>query len=203
MKNLTSSSTGNHQKVGEEGGPPSPGPATSIARARIPAFLFGPLQEGVFLETRAGISLHRFLTEGLGIAPGYVASRITTVFLDGVPVDDLQKAWLAEGSVIALSAAMPGLAGSILRKGGHLAPLRSMVAKKQITPGKDYPIFVKVKLFNSLIQELAQSLLAKGIWLKASLLPKEISRQGFFLVEEGPQLRQGEDELVRLSIKKR
>lgn len=202
MKNLISSSTGDKKKVGEGGSAPSPGPAMDVPRVKIPAFLFGPLQEGVLLETRSGISLHRFLTEVLGISAGYVASRIATVFLDGVPADDLEKEFLEDGSVIALSAAMPGLAGSILRKGGHLAALRSRVSKERKTSGKDSPILVKVKLFNNLLQELAPTLLERGIWLKASQLPEDISREGVFFVEPRKHSTQGEDELVLLSVKR-
>ncbi|MCX5908268.1 MAG: hypothetical protein NTY64_14075, partial [Deltaproteobacteria bacterium] len=83
------------------------------------AVRFFPLfQQGIRLKVRVGCSLKQLLGEQLGLAPDYLEERVQTLFLDGKVVDDLENAFIRDGSVIALSAALPGLAGATLRRGG-------------------------------------------------------------------------------------
>ena len=100
-----------------------------------------------------------------------IERRIKTVLLNGQPVDDLVSTVVEDGSVLALSAAMPGLAGAILRRGGHLAVLRHSITHE---PNKEkrYPRTgtITVKLFNVLFKELGLPLLANGILLDGSTL---------------------------------
>jgi len=56
-----------------------------------------------------------------------VKEKISTIFLDGKAVDSPETALLREGSTLALSSAMPGLAGAILRRDGPYASLRSSI----------------------------------------------------------------------------
>ena len=81
------------------------------------------LQQGIMVRIQAGWSIKKLLGEQLGLTPEYVDREIKTIFLDGQAVDDLEKSILANGSILALSGAMPGLAGASLRraggKGGH------------------------------------------------------------------------------------
>jgi len=76
------------------------------------------LQQGFLLKAQVGCSMKRFLIEGIGLSPEYIAERIQTIFLDGSPVDDLDSAIIKDGSHLALSAAMPGLVGAAMRRGG-------------------------------------------------------------------------------------
>ncbi len=63
-----------------------------------------------------------FLPEGMGLERGFIEERIQTIFLDASPVDDLASATVADGSSLALSAAMPGLVGTgILAAGPDMA----------------------------------------------------------------------------------
>jgi hypothetical protein len=48
--------------------------------------------------------------------------RVSTVCLDGHPVDDLDACLLGDGSRLALSGALPGLAGACLRRRRRLTP---------------------------------------------------------------------------------
>lgn len=156
------------------------------------------LQEGFFVRTKAGISIKDFLTDYLKIDSSYISRRISTIFLNGIPVDDLDSESLAEGSVLALSAAMPGLAGSIFRKGGYLAGLRSKVGKKDIVDKTSSEALVKVKLFNALVAELGPEILSGGIWIRASsLLQTELKA----LTDNTESLRP--DEMIHLVIKNR
>ena len=125
-------------------------------------------QQGVRLRVAAGASVSDFLVDELGVDPEYVRSRITTVFLDGSVVDDMETAWLHQGSRLALSAAMPGLVGATLRKGGYYAAMRGAITlteEQEVTPAAGQRVEVTVKLFNLLIEELGPQLLAHGIAL--------------------------------------
>lgn len=124
----------------------------------------GLLQRGVAVRARSGLSVERFLVGELALDPRYVAERITTVFLDGRVVDRLQDAVVRDGSLLALSAAMPGLVGATLRRSGYYAAMRSAIthAGAPAEPERG-AVLVRVKLFNLLIAELGPVLLARGV----------------------------------------
>jgi hypothetical protein len=129
---------------------------------------FSPLlQRGFMVKAQVGCSIKTMLCEQFGVSPQYVEDRIKTIFLDGKPVDDIDAAIINDGSTLALSAAMPGLAGAILRRGGYLAPLRSQIphreGKKAFSRREG---MVVVKLFNLLMGELGPTFLKKGIFLR-------------------------------------
>jgi hypothetical protein len=113
-----------------------------------------------------------FLVDQLGIDPGYVKGRITTVFLDGKVVDALEAVTVHDGSLLALSAALPGLVGATLRMGGAYSAMRSAISKGADVTGAPLPAgsrgVVRVKLFNLLIGELGPVLLRHGILLEPS-----------------------------------
>ena len=96
--------------------------------------------------------------------------RIGTIFLDGKPVDAVGSARIRESSTLALSAAMPGLAGAILRSGGALASLRGNITCKDggTEPREERDGVITVKLFNLLAPELAPGFLEKGVILPAA-----------------------------------
>ncbi|MFA7280582.1 MAG: hypothetical protein WC100_10840 [Sterolibacterium sp.] len=122
-------------------------------------------QQGIQVRVRDGTSLSEFLVDGLGVDPEYVRTRITTVFLDGSVVDDMDTARLHEGAVLALSAAMPGLVGATMRKGGFYAAMRGDItlgAEQEGTRSGDRLVRVRVKLFNLLIDEIGPRLLDGG-----------------------------------------
>ncbi len=121
-------------------------------------------QHGVMVKAQVNCSIRTMLCQQLGLSPQYVEDRIKTIFLDGRPVDDIDSAVIRDRSTLALSAAMPGLVGAILRRGGHLAPMRSQIAHRQ--EKKPLPRrngFVVLKLFNLLIDELGPNLLERGV----------------------------------------
>ena len=149
-----------------------PGQETPLPRLQLPPGGLGRLaprfQQGLWVRAAAGASVRSFLEDGLGVDPEYVRSRITTVFLDGSVVDDLEAAHLHEGARLALSAAMPGLVGATLRKGGYYAAMRAAITlgpEREAGAGGAPVVPVQVKLFNLLIEELGPVLLAHGIGL--------------------------------------
>jgi hypothetical protein len=143
-----------------------------LGEKALPYFL--PLfQEGVMIETRTGGNLKDFLTRSLSIPADYVETRIQTVFLNGKAVDDLKQAIVRDGSTVALSAAMPGLVGATLRRGGFFASLRpAITSAAEPEAASPKPGRVILKLFNLLVPELAPALLAEGVGLTEGQLKK-------------------------------
>jgi hypothetical protein len=133
---------------------------------------FYPLmQQGVGIETTIGHSVHDFLAHHLGLDPSYIESTITTIFLDGKPLDDMHTARIKDGSVLALSGAMPGLVGATMRRAGFYASLRSTISHRD--EEGDMPVadgLVVLKLFNVIVRDLAEEVLRRGVWVKAGAL---------------------------------
>ncbi|MFO8088555.1 MAG: hypothetical protein R6U13_01850 [Desulfatiglandaceae bacterium] len=123
-------------------------------------------QSGFYLKGKVNISVKKFLVEQTQIDPEYLEKRIQTVFLDGKAVDGLDSAIVRDGSILTLSAAMPGLLGATMRVGSHYASLRSQIShhsdKAEVKPGEGR---VFLKLFNLLIRELGPGLLRRGVWI--------------------------------------
>ena len=117
-----------------------------------------------------GCSLKDLLCGQFRLDDSYVDRRISTIFLDGKPVDAVGSARIRDGSTLALSAAMPGLAGAILRRGSALAPLRANLPPGGGESGgaAERDGVITVKLFNLLAPELAPGFLRRGVLLPAA-----------------------------------
>lgn len=127
------------------------------------------LRDGVGVAVRVGCTVEDLLLRQFRIDEAYVARRVTTIFLDGKPVDAIASVRIRDGSTLALSAAMPGLAGATLRRGGPLSSLREGIthaAGRGGDPEKDGVI--TVKLFNLLARELGPVFLRRGVLLPAA-----------------------------------
>lgn len=133
-------------------------------------FFFSFLRQGFMVETPVGCSVKTMLNNTLGMDDNYVEDRIKTIFLDAKPVDDINTACINDGSVLALSGAMPGLAGATLRRGGELASFRGSISCR--SDGKNalsQEGHVVLKLFNLLVNDLGPIFLKQGILLKKQL----------------------------------
>jgi hypothetical protein len=139
------------------------------------------LQEGVRVSARVGSTVRAFLCDDLGLSAEYVDKRIQTLFLNGKAIDNPDTALLREDSTLALSAAMPGLLGATLRKGGYYARMRNEISyQEQGTGVSIHEGFVLLKLFNLLPAEIGPTVLKRGIWLKGEKLNqlfKELSEE--------------------------
>ncbi len=125
-----------------------------------------PLQRGVRIRITEGSSIDGLLKDEMGLSPEYIEKRIGTVMLDGRPVDDKVSTVLNEGSRVALSAAMPGLAGAMLRSGGVYSSLRHGITyqyEKGVSSNDQ--CIIDIVVFNNLIEELAPAILQTGIWM--------------------------------------
>jgi hypothetical protein len=128
---------------------------------------FPILQSGVTVSASVGCTLKNLLCDQFAIPSDYVTDRVTTIFLDNRPVDDLDRTIIQDGSRITLSAAMPGLVGATMRRGGFYAALRqgiSHVTESGAAAGESGT--VRLKLFNLLLAELGPLVLARGLILE-------------------------------------
>jgi len=134
--------------------------------------LFHPLlRRGFLVGIREGRTLREFLEERLGLSPDSVEKELGTIFLDGRPVDDLDEPRLKNGSHLALSAAMPGLVGAALRRGGFYAAFRNDISHREENPAPGIrEAVVSVKLFNLVARTLGPRILEKGILLERNHL---------------------------------
>ena len=131
----------------------------------MPSF-FQLMQRGFMVKIRVGCSIKSLLCNQLGLSQEYLEERIQTILLDGRPVDDVESAIVKQESTLALSAALPGLVGATLRKGGYYARLRSHISHSETASSQ--PIqegMISLKLFNLLLDELGPTFLKKGIWI--------------------------------------
>jgi hypothetical protein len=141
-----------------------------IVEEPLVARFFLLLQQGVKIRRRVGCSVDDFLRQELGAAPAMI-EKIQSIMLDGRPVDEIGAAKIYDGSVLALSAAMPGLVGATLRRGGAYASFRSAITYhetgKACASGEGW---VSVKIFNLLMAELGPDLLRTGVLIRFSNL---------------------------------
>lgn len=129
------------------------------------------LQSGVRVSCRVGVTLEELLVQEWGIAADYVATRITTLFLNSRAVDDIATSVVHDGATIALSGAMPGLVGATMRRGGYYAAMRGAMSHRGEDATADSGMGrVRVKLFNLLLGELGPAFLARGIIMPAAEL---------------------------------
>jgi hypothetical protein len=146
-----------------------------ISSVEEPRF-FKILQKGFGLNTLVGVSIKMFLCGFAELEPRYIRERISTIFLDGMAVDNIEEAIISEGSILALSSAMPGLAGATLRRDGIYASLReSITYKEKASNCRIKEGIITVKLFNLLIDDIGHIFLQKGIIVKSREL------QSFFV----------------------
>jgi hypothetical protein len=151
------------------------------------------LGTGVGVDTISGITLLDLLCGRLGFDRGYVDRRVQTIFHNGKAVDRIDQVRIEDGDVIALSAAMPGLAGATLRKSGVFATMRKNIshagAGDQNSPSQKAS--VTLKLFNLVARELGPQLLRQGVWVRADQLLESIDRlppETLTIVYEGRQV---------------
>jgi hypothetical protein len=138
-----------------------------LSEDQLPCF-YTLCQEGLRVPAQIGCSIKELLCVQLGLPSSYLQGRIQTLFLDGKPVDDPEKALIREGSTLALSAALPGLAGAALRRGGYLGHLRNSLTYREEGSGLNlHDGVITVRLFNLLLKEIGPILLRRGVLFRA------------------------------------
>ena len=141
--------------------------------------LYPLLQHGFEVEASLGTSIKAFLGRNFDMPNDYIDNRLQTVFLDGKAVDNIDTAVMKPGSTLALSTAMPGLAGAVMRRGGYLTAMRDQISHRECEEavvaqkGK-----IRIKLFNLLVKELGSTFLQYGIWLQGKALAALLKPEG-------------------------
>jgi hypothetical protein len=159
-------------------------PLDIFVDAPLIANFFVLLQQGVRIRRRVGCTVDAFLRQDIDVSPETI-ERIQSIMLDGKPVDDIGSAIVQDGATLALSAAMPGLVGATLRRGGAYASFRSTITYREMEqPHASGEGLVVIKLFNLLMAELGPGLLQKGVLLEAAVLLG-------FLADREQELREG------------
>ena len=149
----------------------------SVSENFIPSFL-GLVRSGFATQVMVGCSLQELLCNQLGIDEDYLQNRVQTIFLNNSPVDDIAAATVTDGATISLSAAMPGLNGAVMRRGGLLASLRHSISHQpdNVCIEQDCGQ-IKLKLFNLIAKEIGPDFLARGILAKGRDLAEVLARQ--------------------------
>jgi hypothetical protein len=137
------------------------------------------LGQGFILKVQTGISVRDLICRQIGVSDDYLDKRIQTLFLDGKVVDNVDTAMVRQGSTLALSAALPGLAGATLRRGGAYAAMRSQISHKyndNMANGSPQSGVVVLKLFNIVALELGPMFLKQGIRIDGKNLENFFAR---------------------------
>jgi hypothetical protein len=124
-------------------------------------------QQGFMMKVQTGVSVRDVLCTQFGLSDEYIESRISTIFLDGKPVDDIDSSHIKNNATLSLSAAMPGLVGATMRRGGFYASFRNTITYKEDnnTIQQNTDGIIKIKLFNMILKEIGADLLRKGIYV--------------------------------------
>lgn len=136
------------------------------------------LQGGFTVEASVGCSIREYLYEQCGIEQEYITKRISTVFFNQKPVDDMDSAVIHNGSVLALSGAMPGLVGAVMRVGSFYASFRSSITyKENLKDRKQEQGRIRLKLFNMVMRDLGPGFLERGIYTESGGLKDFLLKQ--------------------------
>ncbi len=134
------------------------------------------LQRGFLVPIAREISLTELLVALPGFSREFLEEKVQTIFLNGLAEDDIHK-HLQPGDTLALSAAMPGLAGAIFRRGGQHASLRTTKTRQKQWSSADTSGYITLKLFNLIAVETGPELLQQGIIIREKILTRFLTRQ--------------------------
>jgi len=127
------------------------------------------LQHGVLFPIERPIPLLSFLVTLPGFTAEYIEENVQTIFINGVAADSLQQV-MVDGTTVALSAAMPGLAGAIFRRQGVHGSLRSKQLSEEETHSTTEGGYLTLKFFNSIALDRVEDLLTGGILISGKAL---------------------------------
>ena len=125
--------------------------------------LFYELQNGFYVKAPGGVNIYSFLSDYCGIADSYIKEKIKTIFHNGNPVDHPEGVKLSEGSVCAISGAMPGLVGAMMRMESPYAAMRMSITEHGGTVSSSTgEIYVRLKLFNVILSDIGGNFVSSG-----------------------------------------
>lgn len=135
-----------------------------LAESRLKPF-YPILERGVTVTLAGETTVKGFLCDQLGLDPEFVETYVATMFLNGQPVDKIEQATIGNGDRLALSGAMPGLVGSVMRRSGLTSSFRASIShregeRQRQTSGR---AAITVKVFNLMLAALAEPILRHGV----------------------------------------
>jgi hypothetical protein len=140
-------------------------------------YFYQLLGQGFRIQATTGCSIKELLHAQLGIHEDYIDQRIQTIFMNSKVVDDMAAAVVIQGSTLALSGAMPGLVGAILRSGGYLAAMRSQISHtKSESTSEQTSSTITLKLLNMVVKELGPNFLQNGVGIRGSQFKEFVER---------------------------
>jgi hypothetical protein len=134
------------------------------------------VQRGFLVPIDGPVAIEELLTTLPGFSRAYIRDRVQTIFVNGLAEDDTGRR-LLPGDTLALSAAMPGLAGAIFRRGGRHGSLRTR-PQHQDNQTVSKPGYITIKLFNMIATETGPRILRQGILIQGTVLVRFLDRQG-------------------------
>lgn len=147
------------------------------------------LSYGFKFDVQIGNNLLDLLICQIGINESYLNEKVQTIFLNGKVVDDFSAEIVNDESVIALSAAMPGLVGAVFRKGGIFSSMRSGHASSlEDTVIKKHKGQVTLKLFNLIASDLGADFYKRGICISGIHFIRYVKSKQFLLEKVCKQL---------------
>jgi hypothetical protein len=141
------------------------------------------MQQGVYVPlpsgggtTGGGTKVKNFVCSLLGISGDVYATEMGSVFLNGRVVDDGDEVTIRAGDTLALSGAMPGLVGGMLRSGSPLRRMRQTVTagdtsndsntvETQTEGIHSESATIRLKLYNTVLHSYKDSLLETGFYI--------------------------------------
>jgi len=149
----------------------------SVEHNMISAFFYF-LEKGVKKDIYVGCDIKTMLLDQFNISADYIDNRIKTMFLEGRPVDDVNTTIINNGATIALSAAMPGLAGATFRRSENIKfSKKTIELKKKVKTYNQEKGIITIKLFNLILREFGPSFLKAGVLVSKQELIEFLSRQ--------------------------
>ncbi len=128
------------------------------------------LQRGCHVRVQTGCTLRELLCGDFGITPDYIKHDIKVIFIDYSPVDNLDTAIIKDGTILALSAAMPGLVGAAMRRDGLSWMRADITYQDDGSEQVQHEGVIQVKLFNQVMADLGESFLRRGVYVKSNSL---------------------------------
>ena len=163
---------------------------------RIPDW-YAFIRRGFRMLTPTGQTVRQVLCNYFGVDPDYLDQRVQTLFINGQPVDDVDQTLVTPGDDLSLSAAMPGLAGASLRKGGHLAAFRDSISYHAQAADQDSSeCWITIKLFNFVSVELGPLFLGQGLLVSRRELLEFLQNNRLSLIESGTKVSRGSQSLT-------
>jgi len=133
------------------------------------------IQRGFPVPVSGPLTIEELLLDLPGFNRDYIRDRVQTIFVNGLAEDDLHRR-LGANDTLALSAAMPGLAGAIFRRGGRHGSLRTRPPEQSSSTAR--PGYITVKLFNMIAVETGPQILRAGVLIRGAVLARFLDRQG-------------------------